>query len=42
MHLIERRHNDRFIALMDRHLPAWRRLRQQLREVPLGHHDWAE
>jgi predicted metal-dependent hydrolase len=42
MHLLERHHNDRFIALMDRHLPAWRRLRQQLREAPLGHHEWTE
>ncbi|MBM4202119.1 MAG: M48 family metallopeptidase, partial [Gammaproteobacteria bacterium] len=42
VHLIERRHDDRFVALLDRHLPAWRRLRQQLHEVPLGHHEWAE
>lgn len=24
-HLIERHHNDRFVALMDQHLPHWRR-----------------
>ena len=29
IHLVERHHNDRFIALMDRHLPQWRQCRQE-------------
>ena len=39
-HLIERHHDDRFVALMDRHLPQWRRHRKALNEAPLGHADW--
>ena len=34
VHLIERRHNDRFVGLMDRHLPNWRDLRKELNNAP--------
>lgn len=40
VHLIERRHNDRFIALMDRHLPLWRHYSRELDAAPLAHSDW--
>ncbi|RYU62040.1 M48 family peptidase [Methylolobus aquaticus] len=40
MHLLERHHNDRFIVLMDRHLPSWRRYQHELRQLPLGHEEW--
>src|SRR6478736_581055 len=30
VHLVERHHNERFISLMDRHLPHWRRARTEL------------
>jgi predicted metal-dependent hydrolase len=39
-HLIERHHDDRFVSLMDRHLPQWRHHRRALNEAPLGHADW--
>ncbi|MBI3630542.1 MAG: M48 family metallopeptidase [Candidatus Rokubacteria bacterium] len=39
-HLIDRRHNDRFVSLMNRHLPHWRHHRKALNEAPLGHADW--
>ena len=39
-HLLERRHNDRFIALMDEHLPKWRQHQKALTAEPLGHEDW--
>jgi predicted metal-dependent hydrolase len=39
-HLIERRHNDRFLALMDRHLPNWRQHRQALNAAPLANERW--
>lgn len=39
-HLIERHHNERFIALMDQHLPQWRRYRQELNSAPLAHESW--
>jgi len=40
MHLIEQNHTDRFLALMDRHLPNWRRYRQELNAAPLAHESW--
>ncbi len=40
-HLIERHHNDRFVLLMDRHLPNWRLHRQELNSAPLGHESWS-
>jgi predicted metal-dependent hydrolase len=39
-HLLERQHNERFVALMNRHLPNWRLLRQQLNSEPLAHATW--
>lgn len=39
-HLLERRHNERFRALMDRFLPDWRRRRDLLNAAPLAHEDW--
>ncbi len=41
-HLIERQHNDRFIRLLDRHLPTWRAIRDELNSRPLAHQDWAK
>jgi predicted metal-dependent hydrolase len=40
VHLIERHHNESFIALLDRYLPHWRHHRKILNEAPLGHADW--
>ena len=39
-HLIERRHTDRFRALMDRLLPSWRLRRDELNRAPLAHEEW--
>lgn len=39
-HLVERHHDDRFIALMNRHLPNWRQHRQVLNSEPLAHDNW--
>lgn len=41
LHLIERNHNDHFIALLDEHLPQWRVLRDELNAMPLGHESWS-
>jgi len=41
-HFTERRHNDRFLALMDRHLPTWRLQRQELNVSPLAHENWRQ
>jgi predicted metal-dependent hydrolase len=40
LHLLERKHGDRFKALMDRHLPTWRICREELNRAPLGHEQW--
>lgn len=40
VHLIELRHNDRFAALMDEHLPGWRDCRDELNHTPLPREDW--
>jgi predicted metal-dependent hydrolase len=39
-HLIERHHNDGFIAIMDKHLPQWRHYREELNSAPLAHETW--
>lgn len=40
VHLLERRHNDRFVALMDQFLPNWRVRRDKLNNLPLAYGDW--
>ncbi len=40
VHLIERHHNDRFISIMDKHLPQWRLHRQKLNAGPLAQEAW--
>jgi predicted metal-dependent hydrolase len=40
MHFVERHHGDRFVNLMDKHLPQWRHHRKVLNDAPLGHADW--
>jgi|ERR1017187_7122011 predicted metal-dependent hydrolase len=42
LHLLEPTHNDRFIALMSKHYPAWREARAELNELPLGATVWKE
>lgn len=40
MHLLERHHNERFLFLMDSHLPNWKQLRSELNNLPVSHADW--
>jgi len=40
VHLLERNHNDRFRAYMDRFMPNWKVYREMLRSSPLGHETW--
>ena len=40
IHLLERRHNERFLALMDEFLPKWRLYRAELNRAPLSHEEW--
>lgn len=39
-HLLEPTHNDRFRRIIDRHLPHWPHVRDELNRAPLGHLDW--
>ena len=40
VHLLERHHNERFTAYMNRHLPLWQYYRAELNQAPLGHETW--
>lgn len=40
VHLLERRHNERFRAHMDRVMPPWRLHRDTLNSTPLAHEEW--
>ena len=42
VHLIEPKHSDRFMALMDRHYPHWREARAELNALPLSAEAWNE
>lgn len=35
-HLLEPTHNERFVAILNEHRPAWREARAELNELPLG------
>jgi len=41
VHFLERNHSDRFINLMDRHMPDWRHRRDALNSGPLAHELWS-
>ena len=40
VHLLERQHNDAFVAHMNKFLPQWRSLRAELNREPLAHVTW--
>jgi predicted metal-dependent hydrolase len=40
VHLLERNHNDHFIALMDKFLPQWRFYQAELNQFVLSYSDW--
>ena len=39
LHLVERRHNDRFVTMLDKYMPQWRDVRKTLNGLKL---DWVE
>ncbi len=39
-HFQERHHNEKFVKLLDRHLPQWRAYRDELNSAPLRHEEW--
>lgn len=42
VHLLERHHSERFLAILDAHLPQWRERRHELNLAPLAHAEWTE
>jgi predicted metal-dependent hydrolase len=40
VHLLERHHNDRFIAYLNQFMPQWQFIRDELNKAPLGHTSW--
>ena len=40
IHLLVRRHNDQFMALMNNQPPKWHQQRDMLNELPLAHERW--
>jgi predicted metal-dependent hydrolase len=36
IHLLERNHNDKFVSHLNRHLPNWKQIKQELNELPVG------
>jgi predicted metal-dependent hydrolase len=40
-HLLEQHHSNRFVALMEQHLPTWRVWRDMLNHAPLAHENWS-
>lgn len=41
-HLLERHHNDRFIAYMNKFLPQWIHLKNELNRLPIGYINWED
>src|SRR4030095_980027 len=40
VHLLERLHNERFLAYMDKFVPKWKYYREELNKLPVSHIDW--
>jgi predicted metal-dependent hydrolase len=40
IHLIERHHNDRFLSLMEKHMPQWKFYKEELNRLPVSHGEW--
>jgi predicted metal-dependent hydrolase len=40
VHLLERRHNARFIAYLGKYMPQWKSHKDELNRLPISHLDW--
>jgi predicted metal-dependent hydrolase len=40
IHLLERKHNDRFIGYLNKFMPKWRLYRDELNRLPVSHSEW--
>ena len=39
-HLLERNHNNRFVALMNQFMPNWKEVKEELNRLPVSHTEW--
>jgi predicted metal-dependent hydrolase len=42
VHLIEPKHSDRFLSILDKNYPSWREARSELNDLPLSAEVWNE
>lgn len=40
VHLLERKHNQSFIAYMNKFMPQWRNYKEDLNRLPISHREW--
>lgn len=40
IHLIERHHNSGFVSLMDKFMPNWKSIKNELNRFPISHQGW--
>ena len=40
IHLLERYHNEKFLSYMNKFMPNWKFLKQELNRLPVSHADW--
>lgn len=40
VHLFERKHNDRFLAILNQYMPQWKTHKAELNRLPVRHTDW--
>ena len=40
IHLLERHHNEHFLAYLDKFLPQWKMYKEELNKLPVGHGEW--
>jgi predicted metal-dependent hydrolase len=40
VHLLERNHNEKFVAYINQFMPKWRMHRDELNNLPVAHNDW--
>jgi predicted metal-dependent hydrolase len=41
VHLLERKHGEKFTSYMDKFLPMWKSYKEELNRFPLSHQDWS-
>lgn len=40
VHLLERKHNERFVEYLNKYMPDWKRIKEELNRLPVSHAQW--